>query len=121
MRLRNGKPVWKRWTPNGIAELEKALRDLFARMEGREPRQPNRQLPPPIELTPEPRPEPLKLGHAPAFRQPLVVKELLDGLPKAMLEGRAEHFWVERFGGIPEIWRPFVIAEKERLKQERKS
>lgn len=116
--LRNGKPTWRRWTPDGISELEGTLNRMFQRMDG-SPMEPHRvagrraqeMLPPPDS----PR---VSLGCAPAFRQPLNVKELIVGLPQAMLDGTAEQFWAERWRGVPEIWRPFVVAERDRLKHE---
>lgn len=125
MRTRNGKPQWKCWTSRGEAQLHNALRDLFDKMDNKpvvqEPqrvagRRAQELLPPP-EQSPT-GPAPMTLGVAPAFRQPLVVTELLAGLPQAIADGHADLYWGRTFGGIPEIWRPFVIAEKDRIKRE---
>ena len=116
MRLRNGKPQWKRWTPEGINQLEGALRKLFTPEGTKEPvRVAGRRA---QELLPPPDTSPLTLGLAPAFRQPLPVKELLEGLPSAIREGKAEAFWGAHFRSVPEIWRPFVMAERDRFKAE---
>ena len=114
---RNGKHVWKCWTGAGIGELERALRNLFDRMNNQPTGEPVRVagrraqelLPPPNNSG---------IGLAPAFRQPLVVKELIDGLPKALLDGVAEQFWTKHWRDVPEMWRPFVMAERDRLKHE---
>lgn len=116
MRLRNGKPQWKRWTPEGINQLEAALRKLFTPDSVQEParvagRRAQRLLPPPDTA-------PMSLGLAPAFRQPEVVRELLDGLPAAIREGKAEAFWSAHYRSVPEIWRPFVVDQRDRLKRE---
>lgn len=120
MRLRNGKPIWRKWTDRGECQLNEALRGLFARMEGRTPHPttPRLPAPDPIDLTPQLQSGPLRLGVAPAFRQPLVVKELIDGLPLAMREGNAERYWADHYRNVPDMWRPFVIAEKDRLRRE---
>lgn len=116
---RNGKPTWKRWTAAGIGELERALATLFERMNNQPAGVPARvagrraqeYLPPPQQPA-------VELSLAPAFRQPLVVKDMLGGLPKAMAEGRAEQFWSAHWRDVPEMWRPFVMAERDRLKRE---
>ena len=119
MQLRNGKPSWKRWTPAGIAELERALGALFDRMDNKPAAEPVRVAGRRVqELLPSPELPPMKLGLAPAFREPIVVKELLAGLPKAMMDGTAEQFWVDHWRNVPEMWRPFVKAERDRLKHE---
>lgn len=119
LELRNGKPVWQKWTMRGEAQLENALRALFDRMGAAD----QARLPPPaqaepIDLTPVPAAEPLRLGHAPAFRQPLCVTELLEGLPAAIREGRGAAYWSERVKDVPDMWRAFVIAEKDRMVRE---
>jgi hypothetical protein len=74
IQLRNGKPIWKRWTPAGIGELERAMRELFTRM-GMTPDPAPTQVAGrrAQELLPPPQEPPMTLGLAPAFRKPLVV------------------------------------------------
>lgn len=116
LQLRNGKPVWKRWTPAGITKLEQALANLFARMNNQPAAEPVRVAGRRVqELLPSP--DNILTG-APAFRQPLVVSEMLAGLPAAMRDGTAGDFWSEHWRNIPETWRPFVMAERDRLKRE---
>lgn len=116
---RNGKPVWKRWTGAGIGELERALRDLFERMNNQPAGEPVRVAGRRAqELLPSPQQPPIALSLAPAFRQPVGVRNMLTGLPQAIVDGRAEQFWSERWRDIPELWRPFVMAERDRLKHE---
>ena len=116
---RNGKPVWKRWAPSGIDQLEAALRDLFAQMDNKPVAEPlrvaGRRA---AEALPAPENSEHALGLAPAFREPLCVKELLAGLPAAIERGDAADFWTEHYRNVPEMWRPFVRAERDRMKRE---
>lgn len=117
MILRNGKPVWQRWTPKGIAQMERALSDLFERLnDGQEPSRVAGRRAQPLLPSPDTTPA-VTLSLAPPFRQPLVVTDLLEGLPAAMRDGQAEEFWATHWRSIPEMWRPFVKAERDRLKQ----
>lgn len=119
IQLRNGKPIWKCWTGKGIGELEAALRTVFERMgpaaeahaQPLVARRAQELLPSPVEHVGG-------LGLAPAFREPLEVKELLKGLSSAMRDGTAEQLWADGFRRVPQIWRPFVLAERDRLKAE---
>lgn len=119
MTLRNGKPAWKNWTGQGMAQLDRALCDLFDRMNNKPVAEPHRVAGRRAqELLPPPTQSDVPLSLAPAFREPLVVKELIAGLPQAMVAGTADRFWAEHWRNVPEMWRPFVMAERDRLKRE---
>ncbi len=118
-QLRNGKPSWKCWTSRGQDQLDRALRELFDNMDNKPVAEPHRVAGRRAqELLPPPTQHGVVLSCAPAFREPLVVKELLAGLPQAMLDGTAERFWTDHWRNVPETWRPFVVAERDRLKRE---
>lgn len=117
--LRSGKQAWKCWTGRGEAQLNNALRALFDKLDNKPvAHEPHRvagrraqDLLPPPEQSAGP-------SLAPPFRQPRDVAQLLAGLPQAIREGRADTFWTTGWPGVPEEWRPFVIAEKDRIKRE---
>lgn len=123
--LRNGKPSWRRWTARGETQLDHALQAVFDRMDNKpvlgraegpvaEPhRVAGRRA---QELLPPPDQPPIALSLAPPFPQPRAVKDLLAGLPQAIAAGKADSFWSSGFADVPELWRPYVIAEKDRLK-----
>lgn len=122
-RLRNGKPVWRRWTAQGIEQLENALRQLFARFHAATNTQPveephrvaGRRV---QELLPPPDKSPVPFSEAPALKMPPAVRQLVDGLPAAIREGTAEQFWRAHFAQVPQVWHAFAIAEKDRIRRE---
>lgn len=116
--LRNGKPQWRRWSAQGISELERALATVLDRINstGHERMLPAHRLEP--ALLPAPSPPPVHLTGAPPFKMPGVVAKLLDGLAVALREGTAEQFWSTGYPSVPEEWRPYVRNEKDRLKRE---
>ncbi|MCE7797880.1 hypothetical protein LWE61_15120 [Sphingobium sufflavum] len=121
--LRNGKPIWKKWTPRGQSQLEDALHALFERLHHRAAPPAERQ---PIELTgrraqealPAPEQAPIPLSEAPAFKMPPVVSTLINGLAGALKDGSADQFWRDHYRHVPQVWQAFVVAEKERIKRE---
>jgi hypothetical protein len=119
MRLKNGKPTWKRWTARGIDDLERALRELFNRMEGSPGAQAHRVAGRrAVELLPPPTKPDVPLSDAPPFKMPAVVTALIDGLPHAIRDGSADVFWREHYPKVPDVWQAFVVAEKDRIKRE---
>jgi len=112
-RLRNGKPVWKNWTSRGARELQDAV---CALIEGLSPApraltdQRAVLLPAPEVLAPAVEAEPAPW--------PIEVTTLLQGLPAAIRDGSNIEFWGQNFRQVPREWRPFVIAERDRIKRE---
>lgn len=119
LSLRNGKPQFRRWSARGIDQLEDALAKLFAKMRGEEPAAPHvvtgRRA---QELLPAPERPPFPMTGAPAFKQPPIVATILNGLVPAMASGTADRFWAEHWRQVPQEWRTFVMAEKERIVRE---
>jgi hypothetical protein len=94
---RGGKKQWKRWTPNGERKLIAAVRGAGA---------------------------PAAIAAAPAPIQdddgvPASVQAMVDGLEAASKrgEGAMTEYWVGNWPAIPREHRPFVMAQKERIKQ----
>lgn len=111
MQLRNGKPVWKRWSSSGIRQLEDALSQLLARVHGLPARRAQERLPAPEVPA-------ARLTGAPPFKQPAIVTRLLGGLDDAVRSGNGDTFWSDHFPQVPREWRAFVCAEKDRIRAE---
>jgi hypothetical protein len=120
---RNGKPVFRRWTPAGQRTLDAAL-PVLARAERSAPVQPNapgvidfadkraeRAAGKPAEADPG--------LHNPALAKspPAIVTAMVDGLRQAIAQGEGAQFWAAHFPQMPAAWRPYLVAEKDKLQR----
>lgn len=91
-----GKPIFKKWTPRGIAALNAAAGSYVA------------PIPPKDDRAEEPEP----LGD----EQPESVKMFLDGMEKAHEAGNLAEYWMQHVGTLDKAHLPYVIVRKDELK-----